>query len=60
MHDALEPTQYATTRLPVMQAETLPPAAYTSPDFYRREVERIFMREWTFIGRADVIPRSGD
>ena len=60
MDDALEPTQYATTRRPVMEAETLPPAAYTSPEFYRREVERIFMREWNFIGRADVVPRAGD
>ena len=56
----LEPSLYATTRLPVMQAETLPPAAYTSPEFYQREVERIFMREWNFVGRADVIPRAGD
>ena len=36
-----------------MEAETLPPEAYTSGVFYGREVEQIFMREWNFIGRAD-------
>jgi phenylpropionate dioxygenase-like ring-hydroxylating dioxygenase large terminal subunit len=56
----LDPGLYATTRRPVMQAETLPPAAYTSREFYDREVERIFMREWNFMGRADHIARPGD
>jgi choline monooxygenase len=51
---------YASTRRPVMQAETLPPAAYTSDEFYAREVERIFMGEWNFMGRADQIPNPGD
>jgi choline monooxygenase len=58
--DVLEPALYATTRLPVMKAETLPPVAYTSAEFYEREVERIFMKEWNFIGRADYIPNPGD
>src|SRR5882724_12089863 len=57
---ALDPGLYATTRRPVMQAETLPPAAYTSREFYDREVERIFMREWNFMGRADHVPKPGD
>ena len=43
-----------------MEAETLPPAAYASREFYAREVERIFMREWNFVGRAEVIPNAGD
>lgn len=58
--NALDPVLYAPTRRPVMEAETLPPLAYTSREFYDREVERIFMREWNFLGRADVIPRAGD
>jgi choline monooxygenase len=56
----LDPALYATTRRPLLEAETLPPAAYTDPAFYGREVEQIFRREWMFIGRADVISRPGD
>jgi phenylpropionate dioxygenase-like ring-hydroxylating dioxygenase large terminal subunit len=47
-------------RLPLAQAETLPPAAYTSPEFFRREVERIFLREWLYVGRADQVKERGD
>jgi phenylpropionate dioxygenase-like ring-hydroxylating dioxygenase large terminal subunit len=38
----------------------LPPACYTSPEFYAREVERIFRRDWLLIGRVDEVPRPGD
>ena len=48
-----DPQRYATTRLPASEASTLPPDAYTSGAFYRREVERIFMKQWNFMGRAD-------
>lgn len=60
MGNVFDPALYATTRRPVMEAETLPPAAYTSAEFYQREVERVFFREWNFVGRADVIPNAGD
>jgi phenylpropionate dioxygenase-like ring-hydroxylating dioxygenase large terminal subunit len=53
-------TTYAGTRRPVREAETLPPAAYTSAEFYQREVERIFLREWNFMGRADHLREPGD
>jgi len=60
MENVLDPTLYASTRRPVMEAETLPAVAYTSPEFFAREVERVFMREWNFMGRADQIPDPGD
>jgi phenylpropionate dioxygenase-like ring-hydroxylating dioxygenase large terminal subunit len=56
----LDPTLYAGVRRPVLEAETLPPAAYISDAFYGREIERVFMAEWNFMGRADQIPRPGD
>jgi phenylpropionate dioxygenase-like ring-hydroxylating dioxygenase large terminal subunit len=55
-----ESTHYDSTRLPDLDAETLPAWAYTSPEFYAREVEHIFMKVWNFIGRADHIPNPGD
>lgn len=58
--DLFDPRHYAAVRRPLLEAETLPPWCYTSEDFYRREVERIFMRCWNFIGRADQVAKPGD
>ncbi|MFI0480970.1 aromatic ring-hydroxylating dioxygenase subunit alpha [Actinomadura sp. 9N215] len=49
-----------TAGLPLELGETLPPAAYSSPELYDLEVERIFRREWLCVARADQIPRPGD
>jgi len=54
------PETYESVRRPLLEASTLPPACYTSPAFYRREVQTIFMKVWNFIGRADRIPKAGD
>ena len=54
------PETYAAVRRPLLEASTMPPACYTSPAFYRREVQTIFMKVWNFIGRADRIPDAGD
>ena len=56
----LDPASYAKVRLPVEMAETLPPWCYTSEKYFRLEVERIFMKNWNFLGRADRIPNPGD
>ncbi|MGW5345895.1 aromatic ring-hydroxylating oxygenase subunit alpha [Streptomyces sp. NPDC004050] len=45
--------------LPLERGQTLPPRAYTSPEFYAREVERIFRREWLCVARAEDVPRPG-
>ena len=55
-----DPRHYASVRKPLPQAETLPPWCYTSDEFFRREVETIFMKEWNFLGRAERIPKPGD
>lgn len=60
MRDILDPRHYATSRLPAMEAETLPPWCYTARYFFELEVERIFRKVWNFIGRADHIPNPGD
>jgi phenylpropionate dioxygenase-like ring-hydroxylating dioxygenase large terminal subunit len=56
----LDPTHFARARLPFAEAETLPTWCYYSEEFYRLEVERLFMKVWNFIGRADHIPNPGD
>jgi len=55
-----DPAHYAKARLPVLEAETLPPWSYTSRQFYDREVARVFKTSWNFIGRADELPKAGD
>jgi phenylpropionate dioxygenase-like ring-hydroxylating dioxygenase large terminal subunit len=54
-----DPSVYAAVRRPLLQAETLPPWCYTSPEFYQREVERIFRPMWNLVGRVDMIPEYG-
>ena len=56
----LEPAHYAAVRLPVDRAETLPAWCYGSAEFYAREIERIFMLGWHFVGRADLVAAPGD
>ena len=55
-----DPATYTGVFQPLERAETLPPICYSSEAFYRREVARIFMKVWNFIGRADRIPNAGD
>jgi phenylpropionate dioxygenase-like ring-hydroxylating dioxygenase large terminal subunit len=55
-----DPAHYAKVRLPALQAETLPSWCYTSETFYQREVERMFRRNWNFVGREDELPAPGD
>jgi len=44
----------------VRTAVTLPPAAYTSPEFFEFEKDAVFYREWLCIGRAEQVPEPGD
>jgi len=56
----LSPEALAASQRPFERANTLPPAAFSSPEIYEREIERIFGRSWLCAGRLDQIPESGD
>ena len=60
VENPFSPEHFTKVRKPLLEAETLPPWCYTSEEFYQREVERIFHKEWNFIGRVDRIPNPGD
>jgi choline monooxygenase len=45
---------------PTELAQNLPRAAYTDPDFFRLEIERVFGRNWTYVGAAGEMPKAGD
>ena len=47
-------------REPIARASTLPPKCYVSREWYEKEVDAIFFREWVCVGRADQVPNSGD
>ena len=45
---------------PVTEAVGLPPACYTSADFYAFEKAAVFDTEWLCVGRSSQIPEPGD
>ena len=55
-----DPAFYANVMKPPLEAESLPAWCYTDPDFHKLEVERIFMKVWNLVGRADLTPEPGD
>ena len=48
------------TRLPMLQASNLSPHYYTAREWYDREVDRIFLKEWQCVGRVEQVERPGD
>lgn len=58
--DLFDPRHYEKVRLPLLEAETMPPWCYTSEAFYEREVDRLFMKVWNFLGRVEQVPHPGD
>jgi phenylpropionate dioxygenase-like ring-hydroxylating dioxygenase large terminal subunit len=58
--ELFDPRHYAKVRLPLLEAETMPPWTYTSEAFYKREVDRIFMKVWNFLGHVDQVKKPGD
>jgi choline monooxygenase len=52
--------ELAAVQRPELEASNLPPHYYWSPEIYELELERIFLREWICLGRADEIPNVGD
>lgn len=58
--DLFDPQTYRAVRRPLLEAETLPAACYTSPAFYEREVSQIFRKCWNLVGRADYVQKPGD
>ena len=59
MPDLFAPEAYAAARRPLLDASTLPPAAYHDPAFYQREIDKLFMKEWNFIGHEGQVPKPG-
>ena len=50
----------AAVERPIAEAVGLPNRAYTSPEFFRLELERIFAPSWACLGHACDVPQPGD
>ena len=48
-NQALNADHYKQTRLPLLEADTMPTECYTSRDFYDQELKKIFYRVKIFI-----------
>ena len=55
-----DPERYAATRKPIEHASPLPPDVYFSQEWYDREIETIFRKEWLVATREEEIPNPGD
>jgi len=55
-----DPAHFASLRKPYTEADTLPAWCYTSETVYRREVERIFQRNWICLGHESQAGTPGD
>jgi choline monooxygenase len=58
--DIFAPEHYAATRLPLHKASPLPGWCYASPEWYQREVDTMFRKDWLCVGRAEQVPNPGD
>jgi choline monooxygenase len=45
---------------PLLEASTMPPEVYWSPEIHDREMEQIWFKEWICVGRTEDIPEAGD
>ncbi|HLI11674.1 MAG TPA: aromatic ring-hydroxylating dioxygenase subunit alpha [Alphaproteobacteria bacterium] len=56
----INPALFRRVRMPLEQAETLPASCYYAEEFYKAEIDNIFMKVWNFIGHVDYVPNPGD
>lgn len=59
MLDLFPAAAIAAARKPLPDASTLPPAAYHDRAVYQREIDRLFMKGWNFIGHEGQLPQPG-
>jgi len=54
------PEHYQDTRKPLHEASTLPGWCYVDNEWYEREVEMLFKKNWICVGRVEQVPKAGD
>jgi Rieske 2Fe-2S family protein len=59
LRSPVSPAEVAATRLPTMQASTLPARVYHDPAVFQFEVDAWFRKEWLYIAREEDLPEVG-
>lgn len=54
------PEHYKDTRKPLHEASTLPGWCYVDNEWYEREVEMLFKKNWICVGRVEQVPKAGN
>jgi hypothetical protein len=57
---AVKQTDFTDLRRSLEEASHAPRWLDSEPAVYRREVERLFMQHWRFVGREEELERPGD
>jgi phenylpropionate dioxygenase-like ring-hydroxylating dioxygenase large terminal subunit len=58
--DVLDPRHFAPVRKQAASLRALPLWCYTSPRFFKAEMERVFQPNWNLLERVDLVPNRGD
>jgi choline monooxygenase len=51
---------FAPIKRSIPESRHLPGAIYTSPDYWQREKDRLFLSEWLMVCRAEELEKTGD
>ena len=57
---ALKSTELSQATRPIHQARSMPAGFYTDPAIFAAERERLFLKHWFFLTRAEDLPQPGD
>jgi len=57
--DLFDPARFAETQKPLLEASTLPGECYNSPEWFEREMDRVFVPSWSLVGREDEMTEPG-
>ena len=57
---SLERADLTAATQPLNRARSMPAGFYTDPAIFRKERERVFLKHWFFLTRAEELPEAGD
>lgn len=56
----LDPSDLSAASAPLSRARAMPPGFYTDPAIFAAERARIFLKDWVFLCREEMLPDPGD
>jgi len=60
LHTLVRAEDLQEIRRPELEAANLPTHYYSSPEIYELELQHIFFKEWSCVGRVEDVPNVGD